>query len=192
MKFDWEKGFALDFDLQTGRSANAETVKRYLSDMESFYNDKEAVKKQLETEDVLIYEYHELGCPEREGELAFGTTILYPGKIGNEFFMTKGHFHSELATSEVYYTLSGEGVMVMENPEGETSEIILTKGEAAYVPRRYAHRSVNTGTEPLVLFYVFDADAGHDYGTIASNGYRKMVCEVEGEVKIRPSADVAG
>ena len=35
------------------------------------------------------------------------------------------HFHTRLETSEVYYTLSGEGYMVMENPEGDMIEIPL-------------------------------------------------------------------
>lgn len=184
MKYNWEKGFALDFDLITGRSKHAATTKRYLSDMKEFYFDKKAVEEQLKRENVLIYEYYELGCPERKGELSFGTTIVYPGKIGTEYYMTKGHFHNEIATSEVYYTLEGEGVMVLENPEGETEEIPLKKGEAAYVPRRYAHRSVNTGEQPLVMFYVFDADAGHDYGTIEAKGYHRMVCAVDGVPKV--------
>ena len=70
---------------------------------------------------------------------------------------------------------------VMENPEGNTIEIPLKKNEAVYVPRRYAHRTVNTGNQPLVLFFVFDADAGHNYGTIETKGYHKMVVERDGK-----------
>ena len=42
----------------------------------------------------------------------------------------------------------------------------MEKGKALYVPRGYAHRTINTGDEILTAFYVFDADAGHDYGTM--------------------------
>jgi glucose-6-phosphate isomerase len=52
---------------------------------------------------------------------------------------------------------------------------------AIYVPGRYAHRSVNTGTEPLVTFYVFPANAGHDYKTIEIKGFRVLVVEKNGE-----------
>ena len=69
--------------------------------------------------------------------------------------------------------------MIMENPEGETMEMPLKKGEALYVPRRYAHRSVNTGDTPLVMFFTFAANAGHDYGTIETKGYRKILVEKE-------------
>ena len=71
--------------------------------------------------------------------------------------------------------------MVMENPEGETLEEPLSKGAALYVPKRHAHRTVNTGTEPLVLFFAFAADAGHDYGSIELKGFHKIVLEKDGK-----------
>ena len=178
--FNWDKSFLVDFDLGTGFSKNAESSKRLLSQMRAMYSDAEAAAKILENEDLLVYEFYELGCPERKGDLAFGTTILYPGKVGNEYFMTKGHFHTQLDTSEVYYTLSGEGYMVMENPEGDTIEMPLSKNQVVYVPRCYAHRAVNTGKEPLVFFFTFAADAGHDYGAIETKGFHRMVVEKDG------------
>lgn len=185
--FNWDYSFLVDFDLNNGFSKTAETTKRYLSQMKDMFYDVEAAEEILKTEDPLIYEFYELGFPEREGDLAFGTTILYPGLVGEEYYMTKGHFHTKLETAEVYYILSGEGYMVMENPEGDTIEIPLVKGQALYVPRRYAHRSVNTGNEPLVMFFTFDADAGHDYGTIETKGYHKMVVERQGKAEIVPN-----
>ena len=182
--FNWDKSFLIDFDLETGRSKNAATTKRYLSQMAGMFCDYEAVNEILEKENPLIYEFYELGCPEREGDISFGTTILHPGKVGNEYFMTKGHFHTRLATAEVYYTLSGEGCMVMENPEGDSIELPLEKGRAVYVPRNYAHRTVNTGEKPLVIFFAFQADAGHDYGTIETKGYHKIVVEQDGKTTV--------
>ena len=173
--------------MNNGFSKKAETTKRYLSQMKDMFYDVAAAEEILKTEDPLIYEFYELGFPEREGDLALGTTIHYPGLVGEEYYMTKGHFHTKLETAEVYYTLSGEGYMVMENPEGDTIEIPLVKGQALYVPRRYAHRSVNTGNEPLVVFFAFDADAGHDYGTIETKGYHKMVVERQGKTEIVPN-----
>jgi glucose-6-phosphate isomerase len=101
--------------------------------------------------------------------------------VGNEYFMTKGHFHTIIGTAEVYFCLKGRGVMLQENPEGDWSAEKLLPGRAVYCARRYAHRSVNTGMEPLVTFYVFRADAGHDYGTIETKGYRKLVVEKDGK-----------
>ena len=178
--FKWEKSFAVDFSLLTGLSKTAESSKRYLSAVANMFNDKAAADEMLKKSDPLVYEFYELGVPENAGDIAFGASITYPGKVGKEFFMTKGHFHTVLETAEVYYCLSGEGGMLFENPEGDVTFEEFKPGIAVYVPQRYAHRSVNTGSEPLVTFFAFRGDAGHDYGTIETNGYRKLVVEKAG------------
>jgi glucose-6-phosphate isomerase len=144
--------------------------------MKGIYNDTAAFEKAV-AGDPLVYEFYELGAPLNAGDLAFGTSITYPGKIGNEYFMTKGHFHTILETAEVYYTLSGEGGMLLENPEGDTGFYPMEPGKVVYVPPCYAHRSINTGKAPLVSFFVFRGDAGHNYATIETKGYRKLVVE---------------
>lgn len=178
-KFDWQRGFTLDFSALDGLSKGAESTKRRLSQMQDMYADGEAARALVEDGDPVVYEFYELGAPEHPGDLAFGTSICYPGKVGKEYFMTKGHFHTILDTSEVYYTLSGQGYMLTESPEGDVAAHQLEPGKAVYVPKRYAHRSVNTGDTPLITFFAFRGDAGHDYGTIETKGYRKLI--VEGE-----------
>ena len=178
--FTWSKSFLVDFDLATGLSQTAQSTMRHLSQMRNMYLRQDLLEQQLQAEDPLVYQFYELGAPEQPGELAFGTTILYPGTVKDEYFMTKGHFHTILDTSEVYYTLQGKGMMMMENPEGDCLWEELSPGKAVYVPRRYAHRMVNTGKEPVVTFFVFDARAGHDYGTIETKGFRKLVVRLNG------------
>lgn len=182
--FDWERGFVLDLDLISGLSRQADTTKRRLSQMKGMFYDQTAYEQMLEQDDPLVYEFYELGCPERPGELAFGSTVLYPGTVGDEFFMTKGHFHTELMTAEVYYTLSGEGCMLLENMEGDWRVLDMKPGQAVYVPRGYAHRTINTGDQPLIVLFAFDADAGHDYGTIETKGYRQLVVKGSDGVQI--------
>jgi len=185
VSFEWTRGFTVDFSLVNGLSTTAVSSKRYLSNMKGMFADEAAYKKALTLQDTLVYEFYELGTPEKAGDISFGSSITYPGKVGNEYFMTKGHFHTILETGEVYYALSGEGGMLLENPEGDTSFQVLTPGKAVYVPPRYAHRSVNTGKVPLVTFFAFRGDAGHDYGTIETKGYRRLIVEGDdGKYKI--------
>ena len=183
-KFDWIKGFTIDFDLKTGLSKSAESSKRYVSSMKGMYADSEAEKKLIENGDPLVYEFYEMGAPDKSSDLAFGASITYPGKVGNEYFMTKGHFHTVLETAEVYYCLGGQGYMLLESPEGDWSAQKLSPGEMVYVPPRYAHRSINVGDVPMVTFFCFRGDAGHDYGTIETKGYRKLLVEKDGKVDI--------
>jgi len=179
-KLDFSHPFGITFDLMKGISKKTKSTQRRLSNMKGMYYDNNAYDLKLKEEDSLVYEFYELGAPEDEGDIAFGTSIVYPGKVGNEYFMTKGHFHSKIDTAEVYFCLSGEGVMLMETPEGDWHVEELTPGAAVYCPQRYAHRSINTGDVPLVTFFAFRADAGHDYGTIETNGYRKLLVEADG------------
>ena len=155
---------------------------RTLSSMQGQYYDGATYQRMLAQEDTPLYEVYELSVPTVEGELLHGISIVHPGKVGDEYFMTKGHFHSVLETAEVYYCMDGAGKMVMETPEGEWDVQELYAGGVLYVPPRWAHRSVNTSpSEDLVLFFVYPGNAGHNYGTIERQGFRKLVVERDGQ-----------
>lgn len=160
-------------------------IERKLSLMQGIFLDQEAFQQKLNEGDFVLYEVYELNRPEFPGELRSGISIVHPGKVGREFFMTKGHFHSVLETGEIYYCLQGAGYMVMETPEGDWSVEELCPGRVVYVPPRWAHRSVNTGAEAdLVTFFVYPGHAGHDYRTIEVQGFRKLVVEEGGNIEV--------
>ena len=156
-------------------------IQRRLSAMKGQFVDQEAFEALLAVDDKLLYEVYEIKRPEVAGELLHGLSIVHPGTVGDEFNMTKGHFHTVLETAEVYYCLKGEGMMVMETPEGDWAVEPLRPNSVLYVLPRWAHRSVNTSpTEDLVTFFVYPGNAGHDYGTIETQGFRKLVVERDG------------
>lgn len=178
--------FTFRVDVSQAKLENYDNhITRRLSDMNGQYADQQTYDAMLARENTLLYEVYETRRPEESGELLNGLSVVHPGKVGDEYFMTKGHFHSVLETAEVYYCLKGEGVMVMETPEGEWAVEALCPGTVLYVPPRWAHRSVNTGSsEELVTFFVYPGHAGHDYGTIEVQGFRKLVIEGNGSPKI--------
>jgi glucose-6-phosphate isomerase len=179
---DFSKPFNVYFDLlKTGFSDSKIHTRRMLSQMAGMFSDDAAYSEMLKHGDIPVYDFYESGAPSHPGDLAFGTSVVYPGKVGNEYFMTKGHFHSILETAEVYLCLSGRGYMLLENPEGKWDVQELVTGKVAYCSKRYAHRSINTGDKPLITFFVFRGDAGHDYGTIETQGYRKLIIDVNGK-----------
>lgn len=159
-------------------------IQRFLSNMKGQYYDQAAFQAMLDQEDKLLYEVYEFQRPHVAGELLSGISIIHPGKVGSEYNMTKGHFHSVLETAEVYYILEGQGCMVMETPEGEWSVEELRPGRVLYVPPRWGHRTVNTGTGDVVMLFVYPGNAGHDYGTIESQGFRKLVVEDDGKAQV--------
>ncbi len=176
------ESMGITFDLKTGLSPDVESLKRHLSNMRGMYLDDKALEEMISKKDELVYEFYDMKRPEKPGDVAFGTSITYPGLVGEEYFMTKGHFHTIIDTAEVYYCLSGHGYMLMESPEGEWEAQEMLPGIAVYVPGKYAHRSINVSLkEPLVSFFSFRADAGHDYGTIETQGFRKLCVQRNGK-----------
>ena len=177
-----KKSVKLTFNLENGLSPEKKPIKRMLSQMKGMYLDNDKLKEMVNSGDIVVYEFYDLGVIEDSGELAYGTTILYPGKVGDEYFMTKGHFHAIIKTAEIYYCIKGKGFILMESIDGSTEIQEITPGASVYVPPSYAHRSINISkTEPLISFFAFRADAGHDYKTIESKGFRKLVIEREGK-----------
>ena len=175
--FDFTLPFTIDFDMMSGLSNTAISTKRYLSQMKNMFFDDKAYESMLKKEDVLVYEFYELDAPTQDSDLAFGTSITYPGMVGNEYFMTKGHFHSILDTAEVYYCLSERDACSWKTWRVLPAAWNL-KGSCCLCTAWFAHRSINTGNIPLVTFFVFRADAGHDYKTIESKGFRKLlICD---------------
>lgn len=157
--------------------SEAARITRRLSDMAGFYHDQDAYAAMLAQDDPVVYEVVEAQVPEVEGHVRCGMTILYPGRVGDEYFMTKGHFHEKPGTGEVYYGLSGSGMMLLQTRQGDWRTLSVGLGTLAYVPPDWGHRSVNTGVEPLVLFFAYPGDAGHDYDTIAAGGFVRLVVE---------------
>ena len=174
--------FATEVDFSSGVLSNPHhTYQRRLSDMPGYYHDRAAVERILADEgDRLIYEVQGIVLPEVEGQLPHCTTRILPGRIGAEFHMTKGHFHARREQGEVYFGLSGQGMLLLQTEDGQTSEQPMRAGTAAYVPPYWAHRTVNIGDDDFVFFSVWTAEAGHDYATIERDGFRKLVVQRDG------------
>jgi len=120
-------------------------------------------------------------------DIIFGTTIMQPGKVGDEYFMTRGHFHVRRDRGEVYYTQSGEGLLLLESRSGDVRTVEMKPGICAFIPPDWAHRSINTGRDKLVFVWVCEADAGHDYGEILKKGMRSLVVERDGRPALVPN-----
>ena len=115
--------------------------------------------------DQLAYEVYSY-LPEREGTpggLYFGITQLYPGKVGDEYFMTKGHFHQQEDRSEYYWGLEGEGMLILMDRERNTWAERMMPGSLHYIPGGVAHRVANTGNSVLSFAACWPSDAGHNY-----------------------------
>ncbi len=105
------------------------------------------------------------------GGLFFGVTHLMPGRIAREFYMTKGHFHSNRDRAEFYWGIAGTGFLLLMDTAGKSRTEIVKPGSLHYVPGDTAHRLVNTGDVVLDVGACWPSDAGHEYGVIAETGF---------------------
>jgi glucose-6-phosphate isomerase, archaeal len=123
----------------------------------------------MQGEDV-AYEVTDFKPSTVQNDMIVGVTCMAPGKVGREFYMTRGHIHARPNRPEMYSGESGLGVMLLESPAGEVRTIEISPRSMCYVPPFWIHRSINVGTEPLVMTFAYPADSGQDYDIIAKAG----------------------
>ena len=169
--------------LLTGDIRESQTV---LGDMQGLYTDEKARLAMPPETAVYRVQAH---CAEQEGVaggLFWGTSFINPGLVGNEYFMTKGHYHAERETAEYYLCISGEGLLLLMSESGETTWQKLSAGTLCYIPRRQAHRLVNTGDTVLAVGACWPSNAGHDYGAIRQEGFGVRVRKIDGVPTVVP------
>ena len=160
-----------------GMSSNTGRYEKRLSDLAGLYADEAAYQALVSSVgDPIVYDVEDFRPGTESGNLNYGVTRMSPGRVGSEFFLTRGHIHERADRPEIYYGQTGHGLMQMESPEGETRIVEIKPQIICYVPPFWIHRSINVGTEDLVMVFVYPSDSGQDYGIIeASNGMRHRV-----------------
>lgn len=142
-----------------------------LADLAGIYEDVAAFEELVErAANPVVYEVTEFRPSTAPGDLIFGVTRMAPGRVGREFFLTRGHIHAKANRPEIYYGQRGRGLMLMESPDGETRTVEIGPQAICYVPPFWIHRSVNLGADALLLVFSYPADAGQDYDIITRSG----------------------
>ena len=175
------KPFSMKIDFKSGDLKPSDRVNiRKLSNMKGMFLDADSEDVILKGNDPIIYSFSEKVLPEEPGHLQIAMTTINPGKIGQEYFMTKGHYHKLVRTSEVYLGLEGKGCLLMQTVDGNFATVDILPGVLAYIPPYWGHRMVNTGKTPFIFFAVYPGDAGHNYGDIQKSGFVKILVERNG------------
>jgi glucose-6-phosphate isomerase len=165
-------------DLKTGSmgtDARIERASKLLSEMGNVFLD-ESVRKTMDAATVVYsVEYWKPVAEDTEGGLFWGNSTVMPGVVGEEYFMTRGHFHARRDRAEYYATVSGTGFLVLMDEERSGAVQKMQPGSTHYIPGRIAHRVVNTGDVPLTFLACWPSDAGYDYATIDEHGFSVRV-----------------
>jgi glucose-6-phosphate isomerase, archaeal len=160
-----------------------ESVKK-LGHLTGVFADTEAFSK--EDVDKVIYKV-QAHLPVKEGSsggLFFGNTTIFPGKIGKEYYMTRGHFHALADRTEYYWCIQGEGMLLLMDKDRNTNGEKMSPGSLHFIKGYTAHRVANTGNSPLIFGACWPSDAGHNYAEIDKNGFSARLLEIDGNPQL--------
>jgi glucose-6-phosphate isomerase, archaeal len=162
----------LAVDHAAGRLVGATgRYEKRLRDLAGLYGDEEAFAALVgRSGDAVVYEVTDYRPSADAGDMILGVTRMAPGRVGGEFFLTRGHIHARADRPEMYRGEAGRGVMLMESPEGELRTVEVAPTVVCYVPPFWIHRSVNVGDDDLVMSFTYPADSGQDYAIIERSG----------------------
>ncbi len=153
-----------------------------LRDLDDVFSDRRAWRRRLAAcGNETVYEVCEFRGGGGVGDLIFGTCTVHPGRVGLEFYMTRGHLHLPPDRAEALHGQRGAGVVMMESLAGEVSAVELHPHEVVYVPPFCIHRLVNVGSENLVTLFFQSADTCHDYDAVTrTRGFRSLITGADG------------
>lgn len=120
----------------------------------------------------IVYRTYGMSASDRDSpDLLYASTVIEPGDVHGERFMTRGHFHTNPERGEWMLTLRGTGALALRDRAGNAWIEPLEPGTVNLIDGRHAHRVANRGNEPLVFVVTWLADCGHDYETIRREGF---------------------
>lgn len=176
----------LFFDKLTGELSGENTKEKIakIGDLKGIFADEET--RQNLDQDKIVYrvQYYFPIDEGTEGGLFFGNTTIYPGKVGNEYFMTKGHFHAKGDRGEYYWCIQGRGILLFMDRNRNTWAEEMTTGSLHYMPENVAHRTINVGSDAMTFGACWPSDAGHDYGTILEQGFSARMLDINSKPEL--------
>jgi glucose-6-phosphate isomerase len=179
MHVDWTKGLLLS------EAEVLESVKT-LGQLQGIFANEEA--RAAMDPNTVVYRV-QAWCPVpdgTEGGLFWGSTVVEPGQVDSEYFMTHGHFHRKRDRTEYYGTIEGEGALILMDEDRNTRMEPMCPGSLHFIPPRTAHRVANISKTPLRFVACWPSDAGHDYERIRNSGFSARLMNINrGAVLVR-------
>lgn len=164
-------------------------MKNFLKDPGSRYHGRQ-----------VYFMYRDLALPEHaeaihEAGLEYDITVIPPGRIGDEFVKTIGHYHpyksgTKVRYPEVYEVIYGRAFFLLQSASDDLERlkdaylVSAERGEKVLVPPGYGHVSVNPGEDVLVmsnwqplgnkgLYEPYEARSGAAYYVVSSERISK-------------------
>jgi glucose-6-phosphate isomerase, archaeal len=173
-------------DWPTGKM-HGESVQSYvrkLGQLDGVFRDHNSWRS-IDPETVIYsVQWQEPVPQDTEAGLHWGSTTIEPGLVGDEYFMTRGHFHARRNRGEFYCAVQGHGMLILMGEDRSARVESMSPGSLHYIPGHTAHRTVNTGEIPFIFWACWPSDAGHDYATIAEQSFSARVLHRNGAPEV--------
>jgi glucose-6-phosphate isomerase len=156
------------------------TSTKNIGQLQHLFLDENARQQMDQQQQVYRVQAHLPVAEGTTGGLFMGTTWIKPGKVGNEYFMTHGHFHQLADRGEYYWGLEGNGVLLLMDEDRNTRAEYMYPGSLHYIPAYTAHRVANIGDSELSFGACWPSDAGHNYDEIKQRGFSKRLINHNG------------
>jgi glucose-6-phosphate isomerase len=178
----------VNVDFSTGVLSGASLVQgtRTLADLAGMFADQTAYAALDPSRVVYRVQAFQPVSADTEGGLFWGATFLESGLVGDEYFMTAGHFHIKRNRAEYYSTVVGHGALILMDEARNSRVEWMTPGTTHYIPAATAHRVVNIGHTHLSFLACWPSDAGHDYETIRERGFSARLRAIDGQPTLVP------
>src|SRR5258707_12268166 len=108
---------------------NTGGYRKYVRELDGIYENQTSFRKLVETcGNEVAYRVEEARFTDGGSDLIPGISVLEPGKVGSEFFITRGHLHQREDRPETYYCLAGHGTLRMVTTEGRIQAADIRSG----------------------------------------------------------------
>jgi glucose-6-phosphate isomerase, archaeal len=177
IRMDWAKGLL-------SRDARVLETLKTLGQLDGIFANTRALRGM--DPNTVVYRV-QAWCPVpdgTEGGQFWGSTVVEPGHVDSEYFITHGHFHLKRDRTEYYGTIEGEGALILMDEARRTWMEHMSAGTLHFVPPNTAHRVANIGKVPLRVVACWPSDAGHDYEPIRRHGFGARLLNINGEAKL--------
>ncbi len=159
---------------------------KYAGDMISLLKDPSSCQKET----VVYRFYRAIGFPEHREifehhQLRYDITTIMPGKCGDEFHKTSGHFHKpidgkQLSYPELYEVIQGTALFTLQRvadlyadmEDLEVVEVLIAKvtaGQKIVIPPLYWHNTTNAGNDVLVFSNLVSEHSANEYDSVAGH-----------------------
>jgi glucose-6-phosphate isomerase, archaeal len=139
------------------KNYDKKTIRR-LKDMKNRFLNSKKVAEILKKRNPIIYTVYRKENKEDKGIMSL--TVINSGRIGKEFFMTKGHKHKKKSPEE-YILVKGKGILLLQKHICKAKELV--KNKKVKISGKEGHRLVNIGNKNLEVITIESKKEEKDY-----------------------------